>query len=52
MISPMGVENIIKGFGAGDDPLNQRASSGWKGFFTSVILQQLAILSIEHAVSA
>jgi N4-gp56 family major capsid protein len=52
MISPMGIENIIKGFGAGDDPLNQRASSAWKGFFTAVILQQLAILRIEHAVSA
>jgi N4-gp56 family major capsid protein len=52
MISPMGMENIIKGFGAGDDPLNQRASTGWKAYFTSVILQQLAILRVEHAVSA
>lgn len=52
VIAPMGIENIIKGFGAGDDPLNQRASSGWKGYFTAVILQQLAILRLEHAVSA
>lgn len=52
MISPMGVENIIKGFGAGQDPLNQRASTGWKAYFTAVILQQLAIVRIEHAVTA
>lgn len=53
MISPMGIENIIKGFGVnGNDPLNQRATSGWKAFYTAVILQQLAILRIEHAVSA
>lgn len=52
IVSPMGIENIIKGFGAGDDPLNQRATSGWKAYFTAVILQQLAILRLEHAVSA
>jgi N4-gp56 family major capsid protein len=53
MISPMGIENIIKGFGAtGTDPLNQRATSGWKAYYCAVILQQLAILRIEHAVSA
>ena len=34
IVSPMGIENIIKGFGAGDDPLNQRATSGWKAYFT------------------
>jgi N4-gp56 family major capsid protein len=53
MISPMGIENIIKGFGVnGNDPLNQRATTGWKAYYTAVILQQLAILRIEHAVSA
>lgn len=52
MIAPMGIENIIKGFGAGQDPLNQRATTGWKAFYCAVILQQLAILRIEHAVSA
>lgn len=51
LIAPMGIENIVKGFGAGQDPLNQRASTGWKAFYTSVILQQLAILRIEHAVT-
>lgn len=53
MISPMGIENIIKGFGVnGNDPLNQRATTGWKAFYTAAILQQLAVLRIEHAVSA
>lgn len=52
MIAPMGVENIIKGFGSGQDPLNQRASTGWKAFYCAVILQQLAIVRIEHAVGA
>jgi N4-gp56 family major capsid protein len=53
MISPMGIENIIKGFGVnGNDPLNQRATTGWKAFYTAVILQQLAILRIEHGVTA
>lgn len=51
VISPVGIENIIKGFGAGDDPLNQRATSGWKAFFKAVILQSAAVLKIEHAVS-
>jgi N4-gp56 family major capsid protein len=51
IVQPKGVENIVKPFGAGDDPLNQRATSGWKMYMASVILQQLAILRIEHAVS-
>jgi N4-gp56 family major capsid protein len=53
MISPMGIANIIKGFGVnGNDPLDQRATTGWKAYYTAVILQQLAILRIEHGVSA
>lgn len=52
VISPKGIENIIKPFGAGQDPLNQRASTGWKAFFTAVILNQVAGIRIEHAVSA
>ncbi len=51
IVSPQGVTNIVKDFGAGDDALNQRATSGWKMLMASVILQQLAILRIEHAVS-
>jgi N4-gp56 family major capsid protein len=52
VVQPMGVQTIIKDFGVGgDDPLNQRATSGWKMYMKAVILQQLAILRIEHAVS-
>jgi N4-gp56 family major capsid protein len=52
IVQPKGVESIIKGFGeGGDDPLNQRATSGWKMYMASVILQQLAILRIEHSVT-
>lgn len=50
IVAPQGVTNIVKDFGAGDDALNQRATSGWKMLMASVILQQLAILRIEHAV--
>lgn len=52
VVSPAGVENIIKDFGAGDDPLNQRATSGWKAFFKAVRLQEASLLRIEHAASA
>lgn len=52
IVQLQGVQNIVKGFGSGDDPLNQRMTSGWKAYFTSVILQQLAILRIEHGVTA
>lgn len=47
------VQNIIKPHGSGgtSDPLNQRATSGWKALFTAVRLEELAILRIEHAVS-
>ncbi|MDL2215732.1 N4-gp56 family major capsid protein [Ruminococcaceae bacterium OttesenSCG-928-N02] len=48
------VQNIVKPLGSAgtDDPLNQRASSGWKALFTAVRLQELAMLRIEHSVSA
>lgn len=48
------VKNIIKPLGSAGsaDPLDQRATTGWKALFTSVILQQGAILRIEHTVSA
>lgn len=47
------VKNIIKGFGSGGtaDPLDQRATSGWKALFTVKILEQLAMVRIEHGVS-
>jgi N4-gp56 family major capsid protein len=47
------VQNIVKPHGSAGtaDPLNQRATSGWKALFTAVRLEELAILRIEHAVS-
>lgn len=46
-------EMIVKPHGSGGttDPLNQRATSGWKALFTTVRLQELAMVRIEHAVS-
>jgi N4-gp56 family major capsid protein len=52
VIAPSGVENIVKPFGAGNDPLNQRMTTGWKAYFTAVRLEEAAILRLEHAVSA
>jgi N4-gp56 family major capsid protein len=48
------VQNIVKPHGSAGtaDPLNQRATSGWKALFTTVRLEELALLRIEHAVSA
>lgn len=45
---------IIKPHGASGtaDPLNQRGTIGWKVNFVSKILQQNAMIRIEHAVSA
>lgn len=51
VVAPQGVQVIVKPFGHGDDPLDQRATSGWKMFMKAIILQQLAILRLEHAVS-
>jgi len=52
VIMPQGVRNIVKPFGSGQDPLDQRATTGWKALFCAKILQQLALVRIEHAVSA
>ena len=47
-------EIIIKGTESGGtaDPLNQRGTIGRKAMFTAVRLQELALVRIEHAVSA
>lgn len=47
------VQNIVKPHGSSGtaDPLNQRGTTGWKAMFTVKILEQLAIVRIEHAVS-
>ena len=51
-----GVETIIKtpkgNDGNTSDPLNQRSTAGWKAMKTYVILQDLALLRLECAVSA
>lgn len=33
------------------DPLHQRATNSWKAWFTGIILQQLAMVRIEHGCS-
>jgi N4-gp56 family major capsid protein len=53
-ITPLGgkaLENLVKPLGAGDDPLNQRATSGWKATTDLVILNDDFMLRYEHAVS-
>lgn len=47
------VKTIVKPHGSAGtaDPLDQRATVGWKAFFTAKILQQPAILRIEHGIS-
>ncbi len=45
---------IIKSTESGGtaDPLNQRSTVGWKALFAAVRLQELAMVRIEHAVTA
>ena len=50
-ISGEALKNIVKPLGAGEDPLNQRATSGWKATYVARILNQSWIGRIEHAVS-
>jgi N4-gp56 family major capsid protein len=50
-ISGEALKNIVKPLGAGEDPLNQRATSGWKATYVARILNQGWIGRIEHAVS-
>lgn len=48
------MEVITKELGSAGtaDALNQRATAGWKAWFTSVILNQNFLTRIEHAVSS
>lgn len=50
----MGLEFIVKALGSSgsSDPLNQRQTTGWKVSFVAKILQDLAAVRIEHAVTA
>jgi len=50
-ISGEALKNIVKPLGAGEDPLNQRATSGWKATYVASILNNSWIGIIEHAVS-
>jgi N4-gp56 family major capsid protein len=47
------VQNIIKPHGSAGtaDPLNQRATTGWKAYFTAVVLEQAAMVQIRHSAS-
>lgn len=42
------MENILKPLGSGDDPLNQRGTSGWKATTTTKILNDNFMTRIEH----
>lgn len=46
-------EMIVKPHGSGGttDPLNQRATSGWKALYTTKRLNELAMVRIEHGVT-
>ena len=49
------VKTIVKGLGSAgtEDPLNQRQTQGWKvDAFGAIRLEELAIMRLEHAVSA
>lgn len=50
-ISGKALENIIKPLGSGQDPLNQRATSGWKATFVAKRLNESFMLRIEHGAS-
>lgn len=48
-ITDGGLKTIIKQLGSGDDPLNQRATIGWKATKTAVRLVEEYMIRIEHA---
>jgi N4-gp56 family major capsid protein len=53
-ISGEALKNIVKPLGSAGsaDPLDQRATSGWKATFVAKILNDAFLARIEHAVSA
>ena len=53
-ISGEALKNIIKPLGSGGtvDPLNQRATSGWKATYVARILNNDFLHSLEHGVTA
>jgi len=48
------METIQKELGSAGaaDPLNQRSTAAWKAWFTSVILNDLFLIRVEHGVTA
>lgn len=50
-IAGKALENIIKPLGSGEDPLNQRATSGWKATFVAKRLNESFMVRIEHGAS-
>lgn len=42
------LQYILKPLGAGNDPLNQRRTAGWKAMKTAVILDDSRMVRIEH----
>jgi len=53
-ISANTLQNIVKPLGSAGsaDPLNQRATSGWKASYVAKILNQGFLVVLKHAVSA
>lgn len=53
-ISGEAMKNIVKPLGSAGtaDPLEQRATSGWKATFVAKILNDAFLVRVEHAVSA
>lgn len=46
-LSGGGLQHIVKQLGYGDDPLNQRSSSGWKATKAAIILNDFYMVRIE-----
>ena len=53
-ISGQSLKNIVKPLGSGGsaDPLNQRATSGWKSTFVAKILNNAFLVRVETAIEA
>jgi N4-gp56 family major capsid protein len=53
-ISGEALKNIVKPLGSGgtNDPLDQRATSGWKITYVATILNDAYILDLQHGVTA
>jgi len=51
-LSGKSMEVIIKSLGYGEDPLNQRGSMGWKGFFVCKIIDELNVMRLESSKQA